>query len=111
MLVLSSVIMSSSFTLTAPDGGFNGAFVASAPPGGPTGFEWLSRDPGEVQKYVDDPWCGLPLTNGFVADNMKGRDEIWAPGSEERIPKDIPVLSRYTATFSSGWRRSWPSPH
>jgi alpha-beta hydrolase superfamily lysophospholipase len=72
--------------------GFNDAFVASPPPGGPTGFEWLSRDQVEVQKYVDDPWCGLPLSNGFVADNVRGLDEIWAPGSDERLPRHIPVL-------------------
>jgi alpha-beta hydrolase superfamily lysophospholipase len=72
--------------------GFNDSFVDSAPPGGPTGFEWLSRDHAEVRKYVDDPWCGLPLSNGFVADSLRERDEIWGPGSDERLPKGIPVL-------------------
>jgi alpha-beta hydrolase superfamily lysophospholipase len=72
--------------------GFNDRFADSGPPAGPTGFEWLSRDHAEVQKYVDDPWCGLPLSNGFVADSLRPRSEIWAPGSEERIPKHIPIL-------------------
>ncbi len=72
--------------------GFNEPFVDTAPPGGPTGFEWLSRDHAEVRKYVDDPWCGLPLSNGFVADSLRQRDEIWGPGSEQRLPKGIPVL-------------------
>lgn len=72
--------------------GFNDPFVDPARPEEATGFEWLSRDPAEVRKYVDDPWCGQLLTNGFVADNWRGLAEIWAPGSEERIPKGIPVL-------------------
>jgi alpha-beta hydrolase superfamily lysophospholipase len=72
--------------------GFNEPFVDSAPPGGPTGFEWLSRDHAEVKKYVDDPWCGRPLSNGFVADNLKAIPAIWEAGAEEQIPKGIPVL-------------------
>jgi alpha-beta hydrolase superfamily lysophospholipase len=72
--------------------GFNEPFAASAPGGSPTGFEWLSRDHAEVQRYVDDPWCGLPLTNGFVADNLRDLAELWAPGREERIPRRVPVL-------------------
>ena len=67
--------------------GFNEPFA------GPdaTGFEWLSRDPIEVQKYVDDPWCGEPLSNGFVADMMSGMQETWTGGGEANIAKDLPV--------------------
>jgi alpha-beta hydrolase superfamily lysophospholipase len=72
--------------------GFNDRFADSGPPGGATGFEWLSRDHVEVKKYVDDPWCGHPLSNGFVADSLRERALIWAPGREERIPKHLPVL-------------------
>ena len=71
---------------------FNDPFTDTAPESGPTGFEWLSRDPEEVQRYVDDPWCGLPLSNGFVADLAVGMEEMWEEGAEERLPKDVPVL-------------------
>lgn len=66
-------------------GGFNEPF------GGPTGFEWLSRDDAEVAKYVADPWCGFPLSNGYVADMLAGTAAMWTPEAEARVPKDLPV--------------------
>ncbi len=56
-----------------------------------TGFEWLSRDEAEVQKYVDDPWCGFPFSNQLVMDMFQGAADIWKPENEARIPKDLPV--------------------
>jgi alpha-beta hydrolase superfamily lysophospholipase len=68
-------------------GSFNEPF------GGTTGFEWLSRDQDEVQKYVDDPWCGsFAFSNGFVLDFFKAMGEMWRPESEARIPKSLPVM-------------------
>jgi len=70
--------------------GMFGAF--NEPFGGDTGFEWLSRDPDEVRKYVDDPWCGtFPLSNEFVRDFFVGMEEIWLPENEAKIPKSLPV--------------------
>jgi alpha-beta hydrolase superfamily lysophospholipase len=71
---------------------FNDPFAEPAPPGGVTGFEWLSRDQDEVLKYVEDPWCGQPLSNGFCLDLAHGMDEIWADGAEARIPPHLPIL-------------------
>ncbi len=66
-----------------------GAF--NEPFGGETGFEWLSRDQVEVQKYVDDPWSGsFAFSNGFVKDFFQGMAETWR--NEDRIPKSLPVL-------------------
>lgn len=58
------------------------------PFGGPTGFEWLSRDSSEMKKYVDDLLCGFAFSNELM------RDFLWA--------------SRACATRHS--RRVFPSP-
>jgi alpha-beta hydrolase superfamily lysophospholipase len=58
------------------------------PFGGPTGFEWLSRDSSEVKKYVDDPLCGFAFTTSWRATSLSA--------------------SRACATRHS--RRAFPSP-
>jgi len=70
--------------------GFNEPFTSDDA----TGFEWLSRDPAEVRKYVDDPWCGaeVPLTNGFVADMVHGMADTWTTEAEAGIPTMLPIL-------------------
>ncbi len=67
--------------------GFNAPFDGP----GATGFEWLSRDEVEVGKYVEDPDCGDPLSNGFVADMLSGSAEMWQPENEARISSDLAV--------------------
>jgi alpha-beta hydrolase superfamily lysophospholipase len=67
--------------------GFNQPFAP-----GRTGFEWLSCDETEVQKYVDDPRCGFPFSNQLTYDFLKGLAEIWQPDNEARIPTDLPIL-------------------
>lgn len=60
---------------------------------GRTPFDWLSRDTAEVDKYVADPWSGsFAFSNGLAHDFFVGMNEIWKPGSEARIAKDLPVL-------------------
>ena len=73
---------------TAMTAGFNDPWA------GPdaTGSEWLSRDHAEVRAYVDDPWCGFELSNGFITDLVGGMAELWNPTAEAGIPKDRPVL-------------------
>lgn len=66
--------------------GFNAPFPQK------TGFEWLSRDEAEVQKYVDDPWSGFGFSNQLVYDMFNGMVEMWKPENEARIPKDLPIL-------------------
>ena len=56
-----------------------------------TGFEWLSRDPAEVQKYVSDPLCGFAFTNELTRDIFVGFVQMRSPALEARIPKTLPV--------------------
>jgi alpha-beta hydrolase superfamily lysophospholipase len=67
--------------------GFNEPFTSDDA----TGFEWLSRDGAEVQKYVDDPWCGFPLSNGYVADMLGGTAGMWTTEAEASIRRDLPI--------------------
>ena len=70
-------------------GGFNAAFEPARTP-----YDWLSRDPDEVDKYVSDPMCGddLPLTYGFVAEMLETLGTAMEPEGIAQVPKEVPVL-------------------
>lgn len=57
-----------------------------------TSVDWLSRDAGEVQKYIEDPWCGFMCTIGFFCDMFTGLNFIHRKKSMKMVPKDLPVL-------------------
>jgi alpha-beta hydrolase superfamily lysophospholipase len=59
---------------------------------GETGFEWLSRDTAEVEKYVRDPQAGFAFSNELARDIFQGLAALRDPGREARIPKSLPVL-------------------
>jgi alpha-beta hydrolase superfamily lysophospholipase len=56
-----------------------------------TGYEWLSRDAQEVQKYVDDPGCGFVLSTQSLVDLYAGSAATQQTKSVEKIPKDLPM--------------------
>ena len=72
---------------------FASMFASFAEPFPPvkTGFEWLSRDEAEVQKYVDDSFCGFPFSNALVLELFKGGKVMWSAEEEAKIPKDLPI--------------------
>jgi alpha-beta hydrolase superfamily lysophospholipase len=55
------------------------------------GFDWLSRDPAEVAKYVSDPLCGKPFGNELTRDFFRGLSKMRAPEVEAKIPRDVPI--------------------
>jgi alpha-beta hydrolase superfamily lysophospholipase len=57
-----------------------------------TEFDWLSRDPAEVDKYVGDPFCGFPITVQAWIDFLDGLSEMAQPENQRRIPKTLPVF-------------------
>jgi alpha-beta hydrolase superfamily lysophospholipase len=64
---------------------YNDAFDPARTP-----FDWLSRDPDEVDRYVADPMCGdeHPLTYGYLIDVFG----VVAPAGEQLGAISCPVL-------------------
>ncbi|MGL4913823.1 MAG: alpha/beta fold hydrolase, partial [Romboutsia sp.] len=56
-----------------------------------TEFDWLSRDEEEVQKYIDDPFCGVLFTCGFFYDFIKGLQEVEHKDNLNKVPLDLPI--------------------
>ncbi len=57
-----------------------------------TDFDWLSRDPNEVEKYVKDNMCGFLCTNGFFYDMLTGIEFANSKANAAKLPKDLPLM-------------------
>lgn len=67
-------------------GAFNNAFKPNR-----TAFDWLSRDNSEVDKYINDPWCGFICTAGLFADLTAGLLWIHKASTMKQIPTTLPI--------------------
>jgi alpha-beta hydrolase superfamily lysophospholipase len=56
-----------------------------------TAFDWLSRDPAEVDKYVADPLCGFPATVQLWIDLLEGWAAVSCAAHRNRVPKALPL--------------------
>ncbi|WP_426417424.1 alpha/beta hydrolase [Aestuariirhabdus sp. LZHN29] len=66
-------------------GAFNRAFKPNR-----TEFDWLSRDPEQVDRYIADPLCGFPCSSQLWIDLLGGLLEITEPSLLAKVP-DLPL--------------------
>lgn len=55
-------------------------------------FDWLSRDPDEVDKYVNDPLCGFRCVNQLWIDLLGGLQQITPVENLAQIDNQLPLL-------------------
>lgn len=56
-----------------------------------TAFDWLSRDPAQVDAYVADPLCGFAVTTQTWVDLLDALGPLTDPDRIKCIPKDLPL--------------------
>ena len=67
-------------------GDYNRAFAPNR-----TEFDWLSRDPAEVDRYVADDRCGFEATTQLWVDLLDALPGLGAEANLARLPKDLPL--------------------
>ncbi|HKN27432.1 MAG TPA: lysophospholipase [Roseiarcus sp.] len=67
-------------------GDFNKPFAPAR-----TAFDWLSRDPAEVDAYVADPLCGFPFTTQLAIDVLDALPHLSDPGMLAPIRRDFAI--------------------
>jgi alpha-beta hydrolase superfamily lysophospholipase len=65
---------------------FNKSFAPARTP-----FDWLSRDPAEVDEYVADPLCGFSATVQLWIDLLDAWAMVSTPAHRGRVPKTLPI--------------------
>jgi alpha-beta hydrolase superfamily lysophospholipase len=68
-------------------GGFNKKFRPSRTP-----YDWLTRDPKEIDQYISDEWVGMRFSAGFFYDLITGVNELNKPQELHRTPRHLPIL-------------------
>lgn len=56
-----------------------------------TDADWLSRDPLEVDKYLNDPLCGFECSTQLWWDLFGGLSDVYAPAQLARLPRQLPI--------------------
>ena len=56
-----------------------------------TKFDWLSRDPREVDLYVADPLCGFTATPSSMQSLFAAAAPLFVPGALKHVRPDLPI--------------------
>lgn len=56
-----------------------------------TDFDWISRDPDEVDRYCADPLCGFSVSTQCWVDFIDALGVIASPDNQARVPKAMPT--------------------
>ena len=56
-----------------------------------TDFDWLSRDPEQVDRYINDPLCGFACSSETWQQLLSGLIEISRSENLIKIPKQLPI--------------------
>ncbi len=59
--------------------------------GAKTEYDWLTRDENEVQRYMDDEFCGYTCTNGFYHELLMGVQLANNPEKLKTMNHSMPV--------------------
>lgn len=67
-------------------GGFNKTFKPNR-----TQYDWLCSVDSEVDKYIENEYCGFIPTSSFFYDLLRGLKKIHKDENFKCIPKDLPI--------------------
>jgi alpha-beta hydrolase superfamily lysophospholipase len=56
-----------------------------------TKFDWVSRDNDNIDRYIEDPLCGFPLTAKAYLDIFENHKELCSAEWAKSVP-DVPIL-------------------
>jgi len=65
--------------------------IGGAIPNARTPFDWLSRDPAEVDKYIADPLCGFTVNPASLQSMFVAAAPTIDPAAIARIAKNLPI--------------------
>lgn len=68
-------------------GSYNAAFKPNR-----TEYDWLSRDPDEVDAYIADPDCGFVCTNALYVDLITGLERVNDKKTIKPTGRKMPIL-------------------
>lgn len=60
--------------------------------GSRTDYDWLSKNPENVEKYICDPYCGFVMTYSLARDVLMLASECSTAQWPEQIPVGLPIM-------------------